>query len=139
MDHPATPTLGLTARIISAYVSANRLERAELPVLIRTVHDVLDDASRPREPAPARPSNLPSSAQIRRSIRPEVLISFVDGKAYKTLRRHLHRHGLTEEAYRVRYGLPDDYPMTAPEYRDRRSAMAKASGLGKTGRGPTTA
>lgn len=136
MNQPAPPTLGLTARIISAYVSANRLESAELPVLIRTVHDVLDDAARPPEPPPpVRSSSLPTSAQIRRSIRPDSLVSFVDGKAYKTLRRHLHRHGLTEAAYRARYGLPDDYPMTAAEYRDRRSAMAKASGLGKTGRG----
>lgn len=130
MDQQHAPqTLGLTARIISAYVAANQLESAELPVLIRQVHEVLHGAARGVEAAvePARPT----PAEIRRSIRPDKLISFLDGKAYKTLRRHVHRHGLTEGEYRERFGLPDNYPMTAEEYRQRRSVMAKASGLGK--------
>lgn len=127
---PGRPTLGLTARIISAYVSANPVAGADLPVLIRTVRAVLDGAVRgPEAPRPV-PSLKPTPAKIRRSIQGDVLISFLDGKPYKTLRRHLHRHGLSETDYRERFGLPDDYPMTAPEYRIRRSAMAKASGLG---------
>jgi hypothetical protein len=36
--------------------------------------------------------------------------SFVDGKPYRTLKRHLSVHGLTIEGYRARYGLPNDYP-----------------------------
>lgn len=131
MDQQHAPqTLGLTARIISAYVAANHLESAELPVLIRQVHEVLDGAARGVEVA-AEPVR-PTPGEIRRSIRPDKLISFLDGKAYKTLRRHVHRHGLTEGEYRERFGLPDNYPMTAEEYRQRRSVMAKASGLGKT-------
>ncbi|MET3666702.1 MucR family transcriptional regulator [Caulobacter sp. 1776] len=129
MDPSATPTLGLTARIISAYVSSNALERADLPRLIRTVHEVLDGAARGPDASVAAPAK-PTLGAIRRSVRPEALVSFLDGRPYKTLKRHLHRHGLTEADYRARFGLPDDYPMTAPEYRDRRSAMAKASGLG---------
>jgi predicted transcriptional regulator len=134
MDQPAPSALdltalGLTARIISAYVSANPLESADLPGLIRTVREGLDDAARgaPATKAVAQPT----LTQIRRSIRPEAIVSFLDGKPYKTLRRHLHRHGLTEADYRARFGLPDDYPLTAAEYRDRRSVMAKASGLGR--------
>lgn len=130
-QQPAPQTLGLTARIISAYVAANRLESAELPMLIRQVHDVLDGAARGVEASVVEPAR-PSPSEIRRSIRPDKLISFLDGKAYKTLRRHVHRHGLTEGEYRERFGLPDNYPMTAEEYRQRRSVMAKASGLGKT-------
>jgi predicted transcriptional regulator len=134
MDQPAPSaldltTLGLTARIVSAYVSANPLEGADLPGLIRVVRAALDDVAR-GWPA-AKEAITPSSTQIRRSIRPEAIVSFLDGKPYKTLRRHLHGHGLTEADYRARFGLPDDYPLTAAEYRDRRSAMAKASGLGR--------
>lgn len=136
MDHTARPTLGPTARIISAYISANPVERDDLPRLIRTVRAVLEGATRGPE-APEGPERQDvTAAQVRRSIRPDTLISFVDGKAHKTLRRHLNRHGLTEADYRRRFGLPDDYPMTAAEYRDRRSAMAKASGLGRVGRTP---
>ncbi len=125
-----SPTLGLTARIISAYVSANTLARDELPGLIRSVRDVLDGAANPHAAPPAEEPTKPTAHQIRRSVRPDALISFLDGKPYKTLKRHLARHGLTETDYRRRFGLPDDYPITAPEYRERRRAMAMASGLG---------
>ncbi|MCJ2053502.1 MucR family transcriptional regulator, partial [Methylobacterium sp. J-070] len=58
---------------------------------------------------------------------------FIDGKTYKTLKRHLTSHGLDPKAYRDRYGLPADYPMVAPSYAAQRSALAKAIGLGQPG------
>ena len=64
----------------------------------------------------------------------KALISFVDGKPYKTLKRHLARHGLTMDEYRSRYGLASNYPSVAPNYSAQRSAMAKELGLGARGR-----
>jgi predicted transcriptional regulator len=61
----------------------------------------------------------------------EHIISLIDGKPYKTLRRHLSGHGLTPEQYRQRYGLKADYPMVAPAYAEVRRAMAKKIGLGR--------
>ena len=55
----------------------------------------------------------------------------IDGKPYKTLRRHLAGHGLTPEQYRERYGLKSDYPMVAENYSEARRAMAKTIGLGR--------
>ena len=72
----------------------------------------------------------PTAAQIRKSITPDALISFVDGKPYKTLKRHLSKSGMTIEQYRERYGLPRDYPSTAASYSEQRSALAKSLGLG---------
>ncbi|WP_246693323.1 MucR family transcriptional regulator [Methylobacterium sp. WL2] len=69
-------------------------------------------------------------AQIRKSITPDALISFEDGKSYKTLRRHLTIRGLSPEAYREKWGLPRDYPMTAVSYSEQRSKLALALGLG---------
>ena len=87
-----------------------------------------------REPAvAAEPETKVSSAEIRKSIKPDGLVSFVDGKSYKTLKRHLTSHGLDPKSYRDRYGLPADYPMVAGEYAERRSALAKAIGLGVPG------
>ncbi|WP_457155624.1 MucR family transcriptional regulator, partial [Mesorhizobium sp. P5_C1] len=37
---------------------------------------------------------------------------------------------MTPDEYRVKWGLPRDYPMVAPNYSKTRSALAKASGLG---------
>ncbi|MCJ2101238.1 MucR family transcriptional regulator, partial [Methylobacterium sp. E-046] len=67
------------------------------------------------------------------SVRPDGIVSFIDGKTYKTLKRHLTSHGLDPKSYRDRYGLPSDYPMVAPSYAEQRSALAKAIGLGQPG------
>jgi predicted transcriptional regulator len=55
----------------------------------------------------------------------------IDGKAYRTLRRHLTGHGLTPEDYRARYNLKADYPMVAESYSEVRRDMAKTIGLGR--------
>jgi predicted transcriptional regulator len=60
------------------------------------------------------------------------------------LRRYIRRKwNLTPEAYRAKWGLADDYPMTAPQYAARRAKIARKTGLGRAlggpgaGRGPT--
>jgi predicted transcriptional regulator len=55
----------------------------------------------------------------------------LDGKPYKTLRRHLSTNGLTPEQYRERFNLKSDYPMVAATYSEARRAMAKSIGLGR--------
>jgi predicted transcriptional regulator len=50
------------------------------------------------------------------------------------LKRHLTTaHGLTVDAYRTRWNLPNDHPMVAPAYSARRSGLAKEHGLGRRG------
>jgi predicted transcriptional regulator len=80
------------------------------------------------EPAPKHEP----AVTVRKSLSsPDHIISLIDGKPYKTLRRHLSRHGMTPEQYRERYGLKADYPMVAPAYAETRRAMAKKIGLGR--------
>jgi len=55
----------------------------------------------------------------------------IDGKPYKTLRRHLATNGMTPAEYRERYNLKADYPMVAEAYSESRRAMAKKIGLGR--------
>jgi predicted transcriptional regulator len=68
---------------------------------------------------------------IRKSVTPDHIISLEDGKAYKSLKRHLTTRGLTPVEYRQKWGLPSDYPMVAPNYAAQRSELAKATGLGQ--------
>jgi predicted transcriptional regulator len=124
----------LTAEIIAAFVSNNRVAVEQLPDLIRSVHGAL--GNRDREPQPQEAPRA-SAAQIRKSITNDALISFEDGRPYRLLKRHLTTHGLTPAAYREKWGLPPDYPMVAPAYAARRSEFAKASGLGSKTRGRT--
>jgi len=47
------------------------------------------------------------------------------------LKRHWrNRYGLTPEAYRIKWGLPGDYLMVAPDYATKRSLLAEKFGLG---------
>jgi len=122
--------------IVAAYVSNNPVPASELPGLIRSIHGAVaglvlggirDDA------ASAAEIEKPGAAEIRKSVHPDGIVSFIDGKTYKTLKRHLTSHGLDPRSYRDRYGLPSDYPMVAPSYAAQRSALAKAIGLGQPG------
>ncbi|MEE7451204.1 MucR family transcriptional regulator [Methylobacterium radiotolerans] len=126
----------LTAGLVAAYVSNNRVSAADLPALIAQCHGAIaalaagGDASTEAAADLEAPRDRPSAAQIRKSIRPEGIVSFIDGRLYKTLKRHLTAHGLHPQSYRERYGLPADYPMVAQEYAERRSALARSIGLG---------
>ncbi|TXN73724.1 MucR family transcriptional regulator [Methylobacterium sp. WL6] len=130
--------LTMAAELVAAYVSNNRVPATELPALIRTVHAALNDIANgtaaDRANAPAEEVEQPTAAQIKKSVRPDGLVSFIDGKAYKTLKRHLTKHGLDPNSYRAKFGLPVDYPMTAAAYSEARSALAKNIGLGRPGR-----
>ena len=119
----------MTAEIVSAYVSANHLQTVELLGLIGSVHAIISALGKPVKASdPAIEKATP--AQIRKSVTPDALISFIDGKPYKMLKRHLTRHNLNPISYRTRYGLPADYPMTAATYSEKRAAISKAVGLG---------
>lgn len=121
---------------MAAFVSRQAVAAADLPGLMRTVRDgllALGDAGPPivAEPEPDRPA--PTPAQIRKSVHPDRLISFINGCEYKTLKRHLTAYGLTPDSYRARFSLPHDYPMVVAGYAAKHSALAKAIGLGVHG------
>lgn len=121
------------ADIVCAYVSNNHVAPADLPALIANVHAALsalntgDAANRVAEV----PVEKVTAAQVRKSVTPDALISFIDGRPYKTLKRHLTKFGFSPATYRERYGLPSDYPMVAPSYSETRSSLARSLGLGQ--------
>jgi predicted transcriptional regulator len=126
----ATNYVELTADLVSAYVSNNHLQPNEISSLISNTHAALRGLG--QVGATAAPSaEKPTPSQIRKSIAPDALISFVDGKPYKTLKRHLSKSGMSIEQYRERFGLPRDYPSTAPSYSAQRSELARSLGLGQ--------
>ena len=120
----------LTADIVSAYVSNNKVSSEELGKLIEQVHGALkrapagDAAPEPEPPEPA--------VSVRRSVTPDYIVCLEDGKKFKSLKRHLQgEHGLSPDEYRSRWGLARDYPMVAPNYARARSDLAKSMGLGR--------
>ncbi|WP_342167045.1 MucR family transcriptional regulator [Methylobacterium sp. SD21] len=125
--------IGQVGDIVAAYVSNNHVSAADLPKLIATVHAAISGLNRPSADGEVEEAGVAKAtpAQIRKSVQPDGLISFIDGRAYKTLKRHLTSHGLTPQRYCEQFGLPSDYPMVAPSYSEKRSSLAKAAGLGQ--------
>ncbi|POR40398.1 MucR family transcriptional regulator [Methylobacterium sp. V23] len=136
----STDHIELTADIVSAYVSNNSIPASELANLLASVHTALSGlAAGGTNKAAEDAVEKPTPAQIKKSITPDALISFEDGKPYKTLRRHLTLRGLSPEAYRAKHGLPADYPMTSASYSAQRSELARSLGLGQQRKGQTKA
>jgi len=121
--------IDLTSDIVSAYVANNVVQPGALPDLIASVHASLTGLGQPA--APPVEDHKVTAAQIRKSVTPDHLISFIDGKPYKALKRHLTGHGMTPADYRQKFGLGPDYPMVAANYAASRSELAKSSGLGQ--------
>ncbi|TIV60814.1 MucR family transcriptional regulator [Mesorhizobium sp.] len=121
--------VGLTADIVSAYVSQNPLPVSGLPDLIASIHASLSGLSQPLETA--QPKQEPA-INPKKSVTPDYIICLEDGKKFRSLKRHLATHyGLSPDEYRQKWGLKADYPMVAPSYAAQRSKLAKAAGLGR--------
>ena len=122
--------IGLTAEIVSAYVSNNSVAPADIPALINQVHSALLRVSSGEGPASSEP--LKPAVPVKRSIHPDFVVCLEDGKKFKSLKRHLRtQYDMTPEQYREKWGLPHDYPMVAPNYAAARSDLAKRMGLGQ--------
>lgn len=68
---------------------------------------------------------------IKQSVTPDYVVCLEDGKQMKMLKRHLRAvYNMTPEEYRQKWGLPDEYPMVAPNYARVRSKIAKRTGFG---------
>lgn len=119
-------------RIISAYVSHNAVPIAGLPKLIKDIYAALQalDGSTPA----VERANLVPAVDLKKSVTNDYIVCLEDGKRFKTLKRHLRVHyGMTPEEYRLKWGLAPNYPMVAQNYANRRSELAKLSGLGANG------
>lgn len=128
-DNRAAELIELAAGIVSAFVRNNSLPVVELPALIASVHSSLSKLGGPVTPPVEQRA---PAVNPKKSVFPDHIICLEDGKKFKSLKRHLATDfGLTPDEYRAKWGLPADYPMVAASYAATRSALAKASGLGR--------
>ncbi|WP_342234474.1 MucR family transcriptional regulator [Inquilinus sp. OTU3971] len=118
----------LTVQIVAARVAHNTVAVRDLPALIDQVYNVLAGLRSPLESAQERSQ---PAVPVRKSVTSDWIICLEDGRKLRMLKRHLRTaYNMTPDEYRERWGLPSDYPMVAPNYSTRRSALAKAAGLG---------
>jgi predicted transcriptional regulator len=112
-----------------------RANAEDVPAFLKAMHGAvaeLGGTATPEEaPVEAAPDYTPA-VTVRKSLASkDHIISLIDGKPYRTLRRHLSTNGLTPEEYRARYKLAKDYPIVAPSYSEARRDMANKIGLGR--------
>lgn len=121
----------LTVQLLSAYVANNTVASEDLAALIQSTRAALIADTVAAEPETVE---YVPAVSVRKSLASrEHILSLIDGRPYKTLKRHLATHGLTPADYRARYGLPETYPMVAQAYSDQRRAVAQKLGLGQRG------
>jgi predicted transcriptional regulator len=123
--------LALTAQIVSAHVTKNPVEVADLPALIRDVFRTLSGLG--EAPPPPVADTAKPAVPATKSVFASHIICMECGKKMTMLKRHLMtEHGLSIDQYRSKYNLPGTYPMVAPDYAKTRSSLAKQMGLGKS-------
>jgi predicted transcriptional regulator len=139
--------LVLTSEIVASYVGRNAMPHTDVPDFIASVHEALrktraaEAPTLPSGEAPPRIARVeggerPTPAvDVNKSVTQDYIVCLEDGARLKMLKRYIRTHfGLTPEEYRRKWGLPDDYPMTAPGYSKVRSRLARDMGLGAKSR-----
>lgn len=136
-DTSETSTIDRAADLTIAWLGNPnvRASAEEVPAFLKNIHATLTELAGSKSSAEgdgvvAGAAHTPA-VSVRSSVKPDFLVSLIDGKPYKMLKRHLAGHGLTPAEYRQRYGLKSDYPMVAPTYAAQRRELAKRIGLGR--------
>jgi predicted transcriptional regulator len=129
-------TVTLATELTIAWLSNpnTRTTADDVPAFLSSMHTAVSGLAGTGEAAviAEAPQEYTPAVSVRKSLASkDHIVSMIDGKAYKTLRRHLAGHGLTPDEYRARYNLKADYPMVAEGYSQARRDMAKKIGLGR--------
>lgn len=108
----------------------------ELVLTLTTANE--NSGPAPAAAVPSRSNNartgqacLPAVA-IEDSVHDDYVVCLEDGLRFSMMKRHLSEvYGMTPDEYRNKWGLPRDYPMTAPAYSRRKGEIAKKLKLGR--------
>jgi len=128
----------LVSNVAAAYFSNTHVSPTEIAGVLDqiaaslgAVGEAPGEPAAKAEPGVEREPRL-TPAQIRNSVKPDGIVSFEDGRSYKTLRRHLSSLGMTPAQYLHKWGLPSAYPMVAPNLSAVRSELARSMRLGRS-------
>ena len=120
------------ARVVAAYAGRPDVTVDDIAALTVRMTETLGLGPAPR---PAPPGLAAPAIPIERAVTHDRVFCLCCGKGFRMLKRHLGaEHGLTEAEYRTRFGLPEEFPLTAPSYSRIKADYAKKAGLGKHAR-----
>lgn len=120
-----THSIDAAVQIVVAYISVNALEPEKVPTLLGALYMKLESLKGKVVQQPVVP--------VEESYTPDYITCLEDGAQVILLKRYLaKRFNMTPEQYREKWNLPEDYPMVAKSYSEKRSQIAKDTGLGKS-------
>jgi len=121
--------LKMTSDIVAAHVGNNPTEPQDITVLMSTIYAKLSELCLLGE---SKQNTQEPAVPINQSVHADYLVCLEDGRKMKMLKRHLNTvFGMSPGDYRKKWGLPNDYPMVAPNYTIKRQELAKKIGLGR--------
>lgn len=152
MSNPKT-IAEMTTELVKTFLEYNQIDVDQLPDVILGVHKAMKQVvwdtgeNQHREEVEAitvveqeviPPPDWRSSKRkqepavpIANSVTPDYIVCLEDGKRFKTMRHHLRKaYNMSPEDYRRKWGLAEDYPITAPNYTKARKLIANRVGLG---------
>ena len=119
--------ISATSQIVSNYLVNNKVSKDDVLDLMESVYSNFVSVSEKTSSYVLEPF-----VDVKDSVKPDYLVFLEDGKKLKMLKRYLKtKYNMTDKDYREKWGLPNDYPMIAPNYAKKRSSLAKEKGLGK--------
>ena len=143
MDNPSNNPFDAVAQIVASYAGRSDTTQDDILALAQRLIPVFSGnqttATVPSQSLNAEVSQVKSvispAVALDKAVTDDKVYCLCCGRGFTMLKRHLKaEHGLTEEEYRTMYGLPEDFPLVAPKYSERKAAYAKKVGLGKYSR-----
>lgn len=146
------PYLELATSLVVAWATRNKCKLDDLSEMVGRICDQLMDfdfdraarleaIKRRREglvetvDAGDDPDRLKPAVPVAESVNENYIICLEDGRRLRMLKRYLKgRYGMTPDEYRLKWGLPRDYPMSCAAVSSQRAAVAKANLLGIRGK-----
>lgn len=134
------------AKVVASYAQRSDVTADDIVALAQRLIPVFGQSEETAPADVAAPAPAPVAARapatfappavpIEKAVTDEKVYCLCCGKGFTMLKRHLKaEHGLTEDEYRQKFGLADDFPLVAPNYSKRKAAYAKDVGLGKYNR-----
>lgn len=139
---PAVNAIELATQLTIAWLNNPnvRTSAEDVPAFLKAIHSTIGElSSGPVATDIEATSEHKPAVPVRSSVKSDFILSLIDGRKLKSLKRHLSMHGLTPKEYRERYGLKPDYPMVAPNYSAQRREVARKLGLGRKPKGDALA
>ncbi|MGR3465447.1 MucR family transcriptional regulator [Limimaricola sp.] len=128
----------LLSTIVASYAARPDVGSDDIVALVAKLRRELgleEDDAAPTRAEPPVAGGLTPALPVSRAVTPDKVFCLCCGKGFKMLKRHLGaEHGMTEAEYRAAFGLPEEMPLVAPSYSQRKANYARKVGFGRYSR-----